>query len=272
MEIRNIVLNSQRNTELFCTDVIPEKQEKGGLCVFVHGFCAERTEGGRFIEVAKLLSEHGIYSVMMDQSGCGESKEPFVNYCLKNSMADIKTCIDHMFENYDIDENNLMMVGYSMGGRITAIYTAECDRRFHTIGLWAAAICDGEQLNSFMIDEQGRNLYDEAMRNGYANYLNSFDGRILQLSKDFYHGLVDHSSVNDLIQYQGNVIIVHGTGDITVDPEIAEKAYDSLSTDKDRKLVLIPEANHGFGLWNNRMGQSAILVGETAEFLISHLK
>ena len=271
MEIRNILLVSERKTDLYCTEVIPD-DPSGALCVFVHGFCAERTEGGRFVECAKLLADNGVRSIMMDQSGCGESKEPFENYCLKNSCADIKTCVDYMFDHYSIDESNLMMVGYSMGGRITSIYTKECDMRFRSIGLWAAAICDADELKEFMYDKEGNSLYEAAKKNGYAEYYNFFDGRILHLSKDFYEGFVEHSSVEDLKQYKGNVIIVQGEGDITVQPFVAKRAYDSLTTEGNRKLVMIPEANHGFGLWDNRMGQSAILVGETAEFLLRNLK
>ncbi len=270
MKITNLILTSKRNTDLYCTEVLPDKPN-GALCVFVHGFCADRTEGGRFVEVAKLLAEHGVSSIMMGQSGCDESKEPFENYCLKNSFADIRTCIDYMFDHYFIDEEQLFMVGYSMGGRLTSLYVTKEDPRFQTIALWAAAINDEEELKVFLYDENGRSLKKEAMDKGYADYLNAFDGRILHLSREFYEGM-ELSPVSAMKEYQGNVIIVHGEADDTVPPFTAKRTYESLTTKKDKELVMIPCANHGFGLWNNRMGQSDILVGKTAEFFLNHLK
>ena len=271
MEIREIVLTSKRNTDLYCTEVVPEKPD-GALAVFVHGFCAERTEGGRFISVAKKLAEQGFYSIMMDQSGCGQSEEPFDNYDLFHSISDIRTCVDHMFENYDIDEKRMAMVGYSMGGRIAAIYVNYIDPRFQTVGLWAAAINEGKEMENFLIAPDGHSYVAEAIAKGYAEYLNDFDGRILHLSNDFYRGFLDYSPVLAMKKYSGNVIVVHGTADSTVDPSVGKRCYTNLTTQKEKELVLIEGANHGFGLWDDHMEQSEILVNKTADFILRCIK
>lgn len=239
-----------------------------GLIVFVHGFKAERTEGGRFTEVALKMAEKGFNSIMMDQSGCGESKEPYDLYCIDNSMDDITSCIEYMFEKYDIDENRMAMVGYSMGGRITSIYVNEVDSRFKTIGLWAAAISDMEELNTFVYDKDGHSLREDANKNGYGLYYNEFDDTYIHLSKEFYDGMFNYDSVGDMKKYEGNVIIVHGDCDITVYPKIAHNCYNNLTTKGKKKLVIIPGANHGFGLWDDHPEQSKQLVNETSEFII----
>ena len=267
---KKTILKSVRNTDIHTWEVYG--QENTGLCVFVHGFCAERTEGGRFLTVAEKLAEHGICSIMMDQSGCGESEEPFENYCMDNSFDDITTCIDYMLGKYPVDTARLAMVGYSMGGRITAVYCTERDTRFKTIALWAAAILNGEDMPSFLYDEaEGRDLRKEAEENGYACYNNSFDGRILHLSRKFYEGMLNYDSVACMKKYDGNVIICQGLADITVHPEVAKACYDSLTTEGERRLVLIEGANHGFGLWDDHMEQSRRLTDETTAFLLRHI-
>ena len=243
-----------------------------GLIVFVHGFKAERSEGGRFTEVALRLAKKGFNSIMMDQSGCGESKEPYDLYCIDNSMDDITSCIEYMFDRYDIDENRMAMVGYSMGGRITSIYVNEVDRRFKTIGLWAAAVSDMKDLETFDYDRDGHSLREDAERNGYALYFNEFDNTYIHLSKQFYDGMFNYDSVGDMKKYDGNVIIVHGDADITVDPKIAYNCFNNLTSDKKKKLEIIPGANHGFGLWDDHPEQSKRLVDVTSQFIEECLK
>ena len=85
-------VRSYRNTLIPVTRV-PADGEADALAVFVHGFKAERTEGGRFLTVALQLAKHGFDSVMMDQAGCGDSRELYDNYCMDNSLDDVEACI-----------------------------------------------------------------------------------------------------------------------------------------------------------------------------------
>ena len=73
------------------------------------------------------------------------------------------------------------------------------------------------------------------------------------------------------MQFDGNVIICQGLADDTVVPETAQQCYDNLTTQGDRKLVMIEGANHGFGLWDDHMEQSAILTDSTIQFILKNL-
>ena len=268
--VENLIIKSVRGTDIHCTKVTGK--ENNALMVFVHGFCAERTEGGRFVTVAEELAKHGICSIMMDQSGCGQSGEPFDQYCMDNSFDDISACVDYMLANYPIDTTRMGMVGYSMGGRITSVYVTQKDTRFRTIGLWAAAINHIDRLYQFCYDsEENRDLVKEAEERGYAEYNNVFDGRRLHLSQKFYQGMFGYDPVECMKQFDGNVIICQGLADDTVVPETAQQCYDNLTTQGARKLVMIEGANHGFGLWDDHMEQSAILTDSTAQFILKNL-
>ena len=264
-----VEIKSKRGSMIPC-DVYEGKEN--GLIVFVHGFKAERTEDDRFTEVATRLAELGFNSIMMDQSGCGESKEPYDLYCIDNSIDDITSCIEYMFENYSINEERMAMVGYSMGGRITSIYVNEIDKRFKTIALWAAAVADMKNFEMFVYDKDGHNLREDADKNGYALYFNEFDNTYIHLSKEFYDGMFGYDCVEDMKKYDGNVLIVHGDMDITVYPKVAYDCYNNLTTTGKKKLEIIPGADHGFGLWDNHPEQSERLVDVTSRFISDCLK
>ena len=259
-------VRSVRNTDIPVTEIHCEGEAEA-LAVFVHGFKAERTEGGRFLKVARELADHGFDSIMMDQSGCGESSEPFDNYCLDNSLADVECCIEHILKP---SVRRIVLVGYSMGGRVISAYSKVGKHQVDTLVLWTPGIMEAEVMKMFLYDADGNSLYEEARKNGYGTYYNSFDNTYIHLSKEFYDGLFKYDTMEYVSLYQGNIMFVHGLVDDTVIPEISIRAYNSLTTKKDKDLVLIWDANHGFGLWDNKPYQSDILTGKTVEFILKN--
>lgn len=271
-KVRELTITSKRNSQIPVTVVLPDADKAAALVVFVHGFKAERTEGGRFLTVAEALALRGIYGIMMDQPGCGESQEGFSLYCTDNSLDDISSCVDYMLENYGIDDKHMAMVGYSNGGRNTAIYVTQRDRRFKTIVLWAAAIVDSDSFGKFMYDSiNDTDLYQEALKHGTARYYNEFDDSYLDLSVDFFRGIFNYDPVEAMKEYDGNVLICHGSSDGTVDVQASRDCWESLSTEKESELLIIEGADHGFGLWDNHMEQSKILTDTTIEFLYRNI-
>ena len=266
MEPIRETVRSYRNTLIPVTRV-PADGEADALAVFVHGFKAERTEGGRFLTVALQLAKHGFDSIMMDQCGCGESSEPFDLYSIDTSMDDVEACIRAVLKP---SHKRLVLVGYSMGGRVVSAYAALRKPVADTVVLWTAATHPVEEMKLFGTDDNGQPLYNEAMKNGYAVYHNLFDDTYIHLSKKFYEGLVNYDVVKYLSEYQGNVLLCHGDKDDTVLPKFSINVYNSLTTEKAKELVMIWDANHGFGLWDDKMYQSDILTGKTTEFILKN--
>ena len=184
-------------------------------------------------------------------------------------MDDIDACISYMLDNYDINTEKMVMVGYSMGGRIASVYVTKKDPRFKVLGLWAAAIMPYEEMTNFVSAPDGHLYYEEAKEKGTAGFFNFFDERILPLSREFFEDMIKYDTLDCVKNYEGNVIVVHGDKDITVDVKIAKRTYDTLTTEKNKKLVIVENANHGFGLWDNHPEQSKQLVEKTAEFILS---
>ena len=255
---------SVRNTLIPVTRVECEGEPQY-LAVFVHGFKAERTEGGRFLTVARQLVKHGFTCIMMDQSGCGDSSEPFDLYCLDNSLDDVQACIEAAIKP---SVRRIVLVGYSMGGRVVSAYSALKRHQIDTLVLWTSAIMPGDDLKPFMYGEDGHSMVQEAEENGFAMYHIEFDDTWIHLSKAFYDGMQKYDIPAYVRAFQGNVLFCHGLEDDTVLPKYSIEAYGELTTPKDKELVLIWDANHGFGLWDDKMYQSDILTGKTTEFIL----
>lgn len=263
------IINSVRNTNLHTT-IVESDATKVKLALFIHGFKADRSEGGRFITVAESLAQHGFNSIMVSFPGCGDSEEPFENYCISNCINDMETIYQYMLNTYDVDRDHICMVGYSMGGRLTCLFSG-LHPEIKTIGLWAAASYNAFNGGDEFLDNSVSKMVNEANENGYAKALNSFDNTYLHLSKRFFDDMFRYHPYDCVTNYNGNVIVVHGNQDITVPVEVSENTYAHLTTNKNKKLVIVDGANHGFGLWDDHMEQSKILTDETTAFILENL-
>ena len=183
------IIKSKRNTDIHATLVLSnDKTSKKGL-IMVHGFKADRTEGGRFIELAHNLALKGINCICMSFPGCGDSTEDFFNYTLDNCLDDIDTCVNYMVENIGIDLKETGMVGYSMGGRLSCLYVKK-HPEIKSVALWAAASYNSKPEESFQgsrFDE----MIDEAKANGVCLRKNNFDNSTLNFSLDFLNNMLE---------------------------------------------------------------------------------
>ncbi|MDO4940954.1 MAG: alpha/beta hydrolase [Erysipelotrichaceae bacterium] len=264
----NTFIKSNRNTDIPVT-IVDCQIANAALIIFVHGFKADRHEGGRFSDVATELAKLGYSSIRMGFPGCDESKEDFINYSLTNNLNDIETCYKYMLDSYSIDNNRIGMIGYSMGARLTSIF-ANKHQELKTIGLWAGA-CFKDYGGDNFLGCDLKNIKEEINIKGYCDYLNTFDNDIIKLSKQLIDDMISYNPIECLNSFKGNAIIVHGNKDITVDVNVGYDNFYALKNAKNKKLVIIDDANHGFGLWDNKMHQSKQLVEETILFFKNNL-
>lgn len=264
---------SKRETEIFCTAVLPEQTGKLPLVLMGHGFCSNREENGTFGMLAEKLADAGIASIRCDFAGCGQSKESHEFNNLEHNMDDLDTCLEYMKEYLDIDEYRVGVVGYSMGGKVALHYT----KRHPEIGvlaLWAPAAMNGiaTGTGSDLGDIEKVSKWNEiAQKEGVYPYHNSFDGRIVPLGKDFFTQIIHSKANDDFSEYDGHVILVNGDQDDIIPAELLEKVAESAHPDADFVHHVVQGANHGFGAWTNQPHQMEELVQVTADFLIKNI-
>ena len=268
MKTINTSIHSNRNTDIPVT-IVETNVNPCRLLICAHGFKANRTEDGRFLQVAQALAENGVMSIMMGFPGCDVSKEDFLNYSLTSCMDDIDNCYRYIKDNYDIDPDHVGMIGYSMGGRLTSLYIKK-HPEIRCIGIWAGACYDGFGGDSFL-GVGTDTLKNEEKKKGYCDFLNSFDNTYIKLSKQLIEDMENMSPVEGLNGYTGDAIVVHGDKDITVPYEQAFDTYASLIHAEDRKLLTVEGADHGFGAWDDHPELSKQLTDNTIAYFKEHL-
>lgn len=263
-----LTIKSNRNTDI--PAIIIEGKKGGPLILMIHGFKANKTEDGRFLDVANSLKEYGVNSIMFAQAGCNDSKEDFINYTLDNNLDDIETCYKYMKDNYGIDTDKVAMIGYSMGGRLVSLFIDK-HPEVKVISLWAAATFEGFDNKDTFLGQALDKMKEEANEKGYCDFYNSFDNEYIKLNKKLIENMEELSPAKGLSKFDGCALIVHGDIDDTVEYRIAQETYEKLLNVKDRELYTVIGADHGFGAWNNKHELSKQLTDKTIDYFKKHL-
>ena len=260
---------SNRGTEV--PFKIIEAKKGGPLVIMVHGFKANMHEDNRFIQIGNELSKNGINSIMFLQI-CGEdSKEDFINFNLDNSIDDLDKCLKYMIDNYQIDINNISLIGYSLGARIISLVMNKYNIK--NVIMIAPAIFKGLNNNSKFLGNDIEKLKREANEKGYANLYYEYENINLKLSKRFIDNMEEYDPYIELNKYEGNILIIHGKKDDIVDYKNSYLIYDNLINVKDKKLILFDHSDHSFGGWSNNLNieESNNLCNEIIKYLLDKI-
>ena len=90
-----------------------------------------------------------------------------------------------------------------------------------------------------------------------------------QLSKQWFDELLASSPLDSITAYKGAMLVVHGDKDTVIMPEENANvvaAYPAAS------IVLVPEADHGYGFYSDQPEVSALVEGSFAKFFADNLK
>jgi dienelactone hydrolase len=253
------------------TVVVPDGEGPFPAVVMNHGHGGGRQEGGGFERLAKALADAGILTIRMDFPGTGDSKEPFTEGSLSNMISDSNASLAYMLANFPADPNKLGILGYSMGGRIALTIAGSPDNPYKAVGLLAPSADPGKGLLLFFAGSEAEyeRLYAEASSDkGYADYTTQY-GQQQQLSKQWFDELLASSPLDAIGNYTGAMLVVHGDKDTVIKPEENANvvaAYLAAS------VVLVPEADHGYGFYSDQPEVSALVESSFAKFFAENLK
>jgi len=253
------------------TVVVPDGEGPFAAVVMNHGHGGGRQEGGGFERLAKALADAGILTIRMDFPGTGDSKEPFTEGSLSNMISDSNASLAYMLANFPADPNKLGILGYSMGGRIALTIAGSPDNPYKAVGLLAPSADPGKGLLLFFAGSEAEyeRLYAEASSDkGYADYTTQY-GQQQQLSKQWFDELLASSPLDAIGNYTGAMLVVHGDKDTVIKPEENANvvaAYPAAS------VVLVPEADHGYGFYSDQPEVTALVESSFAKFFAENLK
>jgi hypothetical protein len=253
------------------TVVVPDGDGPFPAVVMNHGHGGGRQEGGGFERLAKALADAGILTIRMDFPGTGDSKAPFTEGTLSNMISDSSASLAYVLANFPANPDQLGILGYSMGGRIALTIAGSPDNPYKAVGLLAPSADPGKGLLLFFAGSEAEyeRLYAEASSDkGYADYTTQY-GQQQQLSKAWFDELLASSPLDNIGAYKGAMLVVHGDKDTVIKPEENANvvaAYPAAS------IVLVPDADHGYGFYSDQPEVSALVEGSFATFFAESLK
>lgn len=253
------------------TVVVPDGEGPFPAVVINHGHGGGRQENGGLGRIAKALADKGILSIRMDFPGSGDSKEPFTEGYLSNMISDSNASLDYIKANYKVDADRLGIFGYSMGGRIAVTIGASADNPYKAMALLAPSVDWGQQMMIGFLGGQAEydRLYAEASTDkGYAEFVTQW-GQHQNLSKTWFDEMIASRPLELVGAYKGEMIVLHGDKDMVVPASVAEAlvaAYPAAT------LVVVPEADHGYGFYSDQPEVTALVDGTIADFFARTLK
>lgn len=239
--------------------------------VMNHGHGGSKEENGGFTSIAIALAEKGVLTIRMDFPGTGESTEPFTENYLSNMISDSNVSLDYILEKYHVDNDNLGILGYSMGGRVALEIGAEEDTPYKAMGLLAPSGNSGEEMMIEFLGgkEEYDRLYQEAQSGkDYADFTTVF-GAQQALSEQWFTEMIASNPLENIDNFQGEMLVVYGDQDVIVPPSVNELVGAAFPA---AEMVVVKDADHGYGFYSDQPAITAEVEASFVDFFEKNLK
>ncbi|WP_052144686.1 alpha/beta hydrolase family protein [Halalkalibacter okhensis] len=206
--------------------------------IFVHGFIGSKVgEHRMFVKAANYFSNKGFVCFRFDFSGCGESEGDYKDVTVSKQIDELKSAIHYVSQMKEVEINNIIMIGHSLGGALTALTSYQFPF-IKDIILWSPVANPYVDITSIT----GKDAEQIAQINGY------FDYKGFLLSKSFFNDLKSHQPLNTIQSFPGSVFVVHGTNDEDIPCQHAESYMQALNQVENQKIgcSFINGADHTF--------------------------
>jgi len=199
---------------------VPDSEGPVPGVVMMHGLGAERMECRfLFVKLSRAFEAAGIASLRFDFYGSGESDGDFIEMTASSERADALVAIDYFKSLAAIDADRVGLMGMSFGGYMTAL-TIGGRPDIKAASLWAAAATTSRRWRERVTDQDRRSLQQRGW----------LDLSGMRLSRDFVDDLDNHRPCEEVVRYNGPVLVVHGTDDQMVPFSIGKEYVRVLET------------------------------------------
>ena len=214
----------------------PEIEVKVPLVILFHGFSGSKSEiHFMFTKTSRVLAKNGIASLRFDFSGSGDSDGKFSDMTLLSEVSDGLAILDYAKTLDFIDEDNISLVGLSMGGAVASIVASKRKNDIDRLCLWAA-VGDAYKIFKYNIEK----VADEIK----FNEKNQIDLNANVLGKAFFDELESLDIYALTEDFKGKVMIIHGSEDNTVPIDNAYKFKETYG--ENASLHIIEDSGHTF--------------------------
>ena len=207
--------------------------EKVRVAIICHGFGSNK-ERPLLRTIADSLQAKGFASIRFDFNGCGKSEGKFEDMTVPNEIEDAKRVIAYAIQQPWAGD--ISLVGHSQGGVVASMVAGELKGSIRSIALCApAAVLRDDALRGQL---QG-GTYDA----GNIPEIVTVPGRNIKVGRNYCVSAQILPIYETALQYEGPVILVHGTADRIVPYTYSERYKNGY---KNAKLCLLPGVDHSF--------------------------
>lgn len=220
---------------------IPDVNKSPAVILF-HGFTGTKLEPHRmFLKISRALEKEGIASFRFDFLGSGESDGDFEDMTVMSELRQAHTILDYVKTHPSIDENQIYVLGFSMGGLVASLLAGERNSEIAKLILLAAG---------GTIPQLSQQLRAQSP---YLNEKKVYDIGGNLVSEQFFDELKDLVVWENAARFKQHVLLIHGTNDEAI-PANASKLYKE-NCYPNATVQLIEGADHGFNsfVWEQKV-------------------
>lgn len=220
--------------------------EKLPIAIVSHGFMAFQDTVRQY---AILLAEMGYVSYCFDFcGGCvikGKSDGPTTEMSVLTEVKDLEAVVSYARQRPYANPDDLTLMGCSQGGFVSAIFAAKQTVPVSRLVLFYPALCipDDARAGKMMMAKFDPNNIPEHLKCGP-----------MKLGRCYVADVIGMDSFEEIKDYPGEVLIVHGTKDQIVNLSYAKRAYETYAEIKSQAgdgrervtLHIIENGAHGF--------------------------
>lgn len=212
------------------------------IAIACHGFMANQDTVRQY---ALALAGMGYAAFCFDFcGGCvvkGKSDGKTTDMSVLTETQDLRSVLAYARSLPYTDGDNVLLLGCSQGGFVCALTAADPENRVHDLVLIYPALC---------IPDDARAGHMMFAHFDPANVPETFRCGPMKLGRRYVTDVIRMGPYEEIQPYQGNVLILHGSGDTLVRPEYSRRAYEAYqaSGPADRRVQhhVIEGAGHGF--------------------------
>lgn len=247
-----------RGTEFRPAQGTPERAGSFPAAILSHGFMANQKTVHSY---AKALARAGRAAFCFDfAGGCvigGRSDGQTTNMSVRTEVHDLSTVLAHVRDLSHVDADDVLLLGCSQGGLVSALVAAEQSDDVARLALFYPALCIPDDARA------GKMMF---ARFDPANVPEFFWCGPMRLGRRYAEDVMGMGPFAEIARYGGPVLIVHGSADGVVDISYARRAlaaYEARPAGPDgaacAELVVLEGAGHGFMGKNNALATQALL-------------
>lgn len=220
------------------------KGENLPIAIVSHGFMANQETTRAY---AIWFAERGYVSYCYDFNGGSAMKNhsegKTTDMSVMTEVKDLEAVINYAKSLEFTDGKNITLMGCSQGGFVSALTAAKNEQPVKKLVLFYPALCipDDARAGKMMFAKFDPGNIPETIKCGP-----------MILGKCYVADVIDLDPFKEIQNYNGDVLIIHGTKDKIVHVDYAKKAYEAYASnksenaDKHIKLYIIEKAKHGF--------------------------